>query len=36
LQLHYRYRFDPNGLNDREQEILVQKVDGVLATLSQK
>ena len=36
LQLHYRYRFDPNGLNDREKKSLVQKVDAVLATLSQK
>jgi hypothetical protein len=36
LQLHYRYRFDPHGLNDREKALLVQKVDSILATLSKK
>jgi len=36
LRLHYRYRFDPHGLNNREQASLVQKVDLILATLSQK
>jgi hypothetical protein len=36
LQLHYRYRFDPNGLDDREKTLLGQRVDAVLETLSQK
>jgi hypothetical protein len=36
LQLHYRYRFDPHGLNDHDQALLVQKVDLILEMLSQK
>ena len=36
LQLHYRYRFDPNGLDDREKNLLVQKTDSILKTLFQK
>ncbi len=36
LQLHYRCRFDPDGLSEGEEKLLAQKVDSVLATLSQK
>lgn len=32
LQLHYRYRFDPHGLNKHEQALLAQKVEAILAT----
>jgi hypothetical protein len=34
LQLHYRYRFDPRGLNDAEKLELEQKVASVLQALS--
>jgi hypothetical protein len=36
LNLHYRYRFDPRGLDDGEKKTLGQNVDGVMRTLSQK
>jgi hypothetical protein len=36
LHLHYRYRFDPRGLDDGEKKSLGQNVDGVLGTLAQK
>lgn len=34
LQLHYRYRFDPLGLNDDEKKSLIQNTDAVLGTLA--
>ena len=36
LQLHYRYRFDPHGLDDGEKKLLVENVEAVLETLAQK
>ena len=36
LNLHYRYRFDPRGLNDGEKKSLGQNVEGVLGTLAEK
>ncbi len=36
LQLHYRCRFDPNGLDDRGKNLLLQNVDSVLRTLAEK
>ena len=36
LQLHYRWRFDPDGLDDGGKILLAQKVDSVLETLLQK
>lgn len=35
LRLHYRYRFDPRGLNRRERETLTHEVKACLAALSQ-
>ncbi len=34
LQLHYRYRFDPRGLQPDEREILRREVRGCLASLN--
>jgi len=34
LQLHYRYRFDPLGLNDAEKTSLMENADTILATLA--
>ena len=34
LPLHYRYRFDPRGLNDDQKQSLVQNVDAILRTLA--
>ncbi len=36
LRLHYRHRFDPNGLNAEERKSLAQKVNTVLKTLAEK
>ena len=36
LQLHYRYRFDPRGLDDDDKQSLAQNVAGVLKTLAQQ
>jgi transglutaminase-like putative cysteine protease len=36
LRLHYRYRFDPSGLDEREKQLLAQNVDSVLAALARK
>ena len=35
LGLHYRCRFDPDGVADREKQLLAQGTDSVLARLSQ-
>jgi len=35
LRLHYRCRFDPDGLAGREKQLLAQGTDSVLARLSQ-
>jgi hypothetical protein len=35
LQLHYRYRFDPRGLNDVEKKSFVQNAETVLSKLAQ-
>jgi hypothetical protein len=34
LPLHYRYRFDPRGLNEDQKQSLVQNVDAILRTLA--
>ena len=34
LQLHYRYRFDPLGLNEKEQKALAQNTGVVLKSLA--
>jgi hypothetical protein len=34
LQLHYRYRFDPNGLTEVEKSSLVQNTNNVLGQLA--
>ncbi len=34
LQLHYRYRFDPQGLGGGEKKLLVQNVAAILETLA--
>ncbi len=34
LYLHYRYRFDPPGLDDAEKKSLAQRVEAVLAKLA--
>jgi protein-glutamine gamma-glutamyltransferase len=36
LRLHYRHRFDPNGLNAEERKLLAQKVDSAMKTLPKK
>ncbi len=36
LRLHYRLRFDPDGLAVAERKTLAQKADAILKTLSQK
>ncbi len=36
LRLHYRHRFDPNGLNADERKTLAQKVDSAVKTLPKK
>jgi hypothetical protein len=33
LNLHYRYRFDPQGLNQGDRETLRHKADGCLASI---
>ena len=35
LQLHYRYRFDPRGLNDAEKKSFVQNAEVILEKLGQ-
>lgn len=35
LQLHYRYRFDPPGLDEAEKKSLAQNVEAALGTLAQ-
>jgi protein-glutamine gamma-glutamyltransferase len=34
LRLHYRYRFDPRGLNDKERELMTRKARACLDALS--
>jgi transglutaminase-like putative cysteine protease len=36
LRLHYRYRFDPEGLSDDEKKSLVQNVNATLGALAAK
>ena len=36
LQLHYRHRFDPNGLGADERKVLAQKVRALLQSLAEK
>lgn len=36
LQLHYRHRFDPRGLDEGERELLAQKVSAALQSLAEK
>ena len=36
LQLHYRYRFDPPGLNDSEKKSLAQNVEASMEMLRDK
>ena len=35
LYLHYRYRFDPNGLNSTERELLRQRAQECIARVGQ-
>jgi len=35
LQMHYRYRFDPNGLTDAEKKSFIKNTSAVLETLAQ-
>jgi hypothetical protein len=35
LRLHYRYRFDPRGLDEGEKKSLVQNADAILGVLAQ-
>lgn len=35
LQLHYRYRFDPRGLNDLQKQSLAQNAEALLQSLAQ-
>ena len=35
LQLHYRYRFDPHGLNDAQKRSLVENTNAILGKLAQ-
>jgi hypothetical protein len=36
LQLHYRHRFDPAGLDAGERKLLAQKARAALQSLAQK
>ena len=36
LQLHYRHRFDPNGLGEGERKLLAEKVRDLLQSLAEK
>jgi len=35
LRLHYRYRFDPNGLSDHERQILSERTRGCIVSMTQ-
>jgi hypothetical protein len=36
LRLHYRYRFDPQGLNEDEKNSLLNNTGEILAKLAEK